>query len=123
MAHGFFTIVENKIKRACRALPCNQGQRLALSIIPTFIDAGTGVRFVFRFEGAIIALSTLDLENLEEGPVILNGEITVYQHGTVIEFVKKKDNIIKFVNCNNVEADLEEPNSDPEKKGHHFVIH
>ena len=67
------------------------------------------MRFGFWLEGAIIALSTLDLENLEEGPVILNGEITVYQHGTVIEFVKKKDNIINFVDCNNVEVHLEEP--------------
>ena len=105
--------VENEIKRTCRALPCNQDQRLALSIIPTLIDAGSGVRFGFWFEGVINALSTLDLENLEEGPVILNGEITVYQHGTVIEFVKKKDNIVNFVDCNNVEVDLEEPNSDP----------
>ena len=79
--------VENEIKRTWRALPCNQGQRLALSIIPTLIDAGSGVRFGFWFEGAIIALSILDLE---EGPAILKGEITVYQHGTVIEFSTKK---------------------------------
>ena len=81
--------VENEIKRTCRALPCNQGQRLALSIIPTFIDGGTGERFGFWLDGAIISLSTLDVETLE-GPVILNGEITVNQHGTVIEFSTKK---------------------------------
>ena len=26
---------------------------------------------------------------------------------------KKQDNILNFVDCNNVEVDLEEPNSDP----------
>ena len=91
---------------------------MALSIIPTLIDAGSGVRFGFWFEGAIIASSTLDLE---EGPAILQGAITVYQHGSVIEFIKKKegesgdvDSIINFVDCNNVEdVHLEESHSDP----------
>ena len=82
--------VENEIKRACRALPCNQGQRLALSIIPTFIDGGTGERFGFWLDGAIISLSTLDIETLEV-PVTLTGEITVYQYGTVIEYSTKKE--------------------------------
>ena len=83
--------VENEIKCTCRALPCNQDQRLALSVIPTLIDAGSGVRFGFWFEGAIIALSTLDLE---EGPAILKGAITVYQHGCVIELLKRKKVIL-----------------------------
>ena len=60
--------------------------------------------------GAIISLSTLDVETLE-GPVILNGEITVYQHGTVIEFSTCK--ILNFVDYNNVEVEIEEPNADP----------
>ena len=81
--------VENEKKHACCALPCNQGQRLALSIIPTFIDGGTGERFGFWLDGAIISLTTLDVKTLQ-GPVTLTGEITVYQYGTVIEFSTKK---------------------------------
>ena len=30
-----------------------------------------------------------------------------------LSFLQKKDNIFNFVDCNNVEVDLEEPNSDP----------
>ena len=107
--------VENEIKRSFSTLPCNQDQRLVLSIIPTLIDAGSGLRFGFWFEGAIIALSTLDLE---ERPVTLEGAISVYRRGSVIEFIKKKegesgeidvDNIINFVECNGVkDVHLEE---------------
>ena len=86
--------VENEIKRSVRALPCNEpGQRLALSIIPTFIDGGTGERFGFWLDGAIISLTTLDIETLQ-GPVTLTGEITVYQYGTVITFSTQKNIII-----------------------------
>ena len=86
--------VESEIKRAVRALPCNEpGQRLALSIIPTFIDGGTGERFGFWLDGAIISLSTLDVETLQS-PVTLTGEITVYQYGTVIKFSTKKNIVI-----------------------------
>ena len=81
--------VENAIKQTCRTLPFNQDQRLVLSIIPTLIDAGSGLRFGFWFEGAIITFaSTLDLE---DSPATFEGAISVYRRGSVVEFIKKKE--------------------------------
>ena len=86
--------VESEIKKAVSALPCNEpGQKLALSIIRTFIDGGSGERFGFWLDGAIIALTTFDVETLE-GPVTLTGKITVYQYGTVVIFSTQKKIII-----------------------------
>ena len=81
--------VENEIKQSCRTLPFNQDQRLVLSIIPTLIDAGSGLRFGFWFEGATIAFaSTLDLE---DSPATLEGAISIYRLRSVVEFIKKKE--------------------------------
>ena len=106
--------VESEIKHAVRALPCNEpGQRLALSIIPTFIDGGSGERFGFWLDGAIIALTNYDVETLE-GPVTLTGKITVYQYGTVVTFsTQKKDNYLNFVDVNSVQVDVAHPFLDP----------
>ena len=55
--------VENEIKKAVRALPCNEPcQKLALSIIPTFIDGGSGEHYGFWLGGAIIVLTTFDVQ-------------------------------------------------------------
>ena len=86
--------VETEIKKAVRALPCNAPyQKLALSIIPTFIDGVSGERYGFWLGGQIIALTTFDVDTLEV-PVTLTGNITVYQYGSVMTFTTQKKIIL-----------------------------
>ena len=66
----------------------------------------------------------IDALDLEDCPATLEGAISIYRRGSVVEFIKKKegesgetdvvDNIINFVDCNDVEdVHLEESHSDP----------
>ena len=67
--------VENEKKHACCALPCNQGQRLALSIIPTFIGAVTGMRYGFWLDGATgCNLFEFGNRNLEFGSSVIGAK-------------------------------------------------
>ena len=85
--------VETEIKQVVRALPYNAPYKLALSIIPTFIDGVSGECYGFWLGGQIIALTTFDVDTLEV-PVTLTGNITVYQYESVMTYTTQKKNII-----------------------------